>query len=466
MIILLTNIQRGIITLAMIIVFSISIYIFWNLIKKEVKRSKEAQYLSMDSIISLKRMKKLINYTIGQGEMRRFSLLMITIDQFDQIMDFANSRTTSEYLQHVGRLLEISLPLGGKLCQTEDRDSFLIFLYDAYDQSHLLEAAKRFKMMAERRVEMADGSRIEKSVSIAMIQYPEQGHTFEQLYNHLETATYAIKKQGGNDIRLYNVDMIEEKKNFKSYKELKTAIKTKQLKTVYIPYYDPLTSFMSGVEVDCLWDNGEHILRYRDFMPNLEATNDSYWFALWMLENALLSHVSMIGINTHQKYHVVVPVGVRQFENGMIADDLIHILDKYMLHPEQLILKIINPLQVNHETQFIKSLLDLQGYGVRLALDVKKIDDNLYYLITEYKIEVLLIDQVLLMREHGKGLEVDELVKFAKANDISMVATYVNDARQIANLDDNIVHIQGQLCGVDLDRSQILTRLNKRLEEI
>jgi EAL domain-containing protein (putative c-di-GMP-specific phosphodiesterase class I) len=199
-------------------------------------------------------------------------------------------------------------------------------------------------------------------------------------------------------------------------------------------------------------------------MPSLETSKDSYWFELWLLEKALSSHVSMIGINNQQRYELMIPAGVRQFENEMITEDIMHILDKYALEGDQLIFKIINPLQVNQETQFIKSLIDLQSYGIKLAVDISKIDDNLYYLLNEYKIDILLIDHLLLTTNHDKQIEVEELINFVKANQLEMIVTGIQEKQQLSKLDDEIVKIQGPLLSVPLSKDQILNHLNKRLE--
>ena len=461
---LLTAIQRQILTFALIIIFAILIYVLFRLIKRESKHAKKTKFLSLDSVISYKKMKKIIQYTISQEKNNSFSLLMVTIDNFEQILDYVNAKSTSDYLKRVGRLLEISLPLGGKLCQTDERETFIIFIPEIYEKNTLLNVATKFKNMAERPVELNDGSKIEKSSSVAIIEYPSQATKLNELIGALKTTIYAIKKLGGNQIKNYSIDMLEERANFKTYEAIKKAIKNKDIKINYIPFYSTKTKYTVGSEVDCIWNKDEKINHFIDFMPNLETSNDSYWFGLWVLEKALSSHVQILGINNNQKYDLMLQVGVRQFENELIAMDLIHLIDKYSLSADNLILKIINPLQVNKETQFIKSLIELQSYGVRLALDINKIDDNMYYLLNEYKIDVLLIDQSLLSLNHDKQLEVEELLNFSKANQLEVIATGVADVESIKNLDAEITKVTGPVLSGPLDKDQILNQLNKRLD--
>lgn len=460
----LNSTQRNILTVALIVIFLILIYVLWLLIKKENTHALKTKFNTLNSVIPLKKMKKLIQFNIHQGENQPFSLMMIKIDHFDQIIDFAESLMISEYIQRVGRLLEISLPLGARLAQTDERESFLIYFPEHYSKETFLNIAEGFKDMAEKRIELNDGLHIEKSASVALIRYPDEETTFEHIMNGLEATMYSIQKDGGNHIRHYSANMIEEKANIETYRLLKEAMRLHEIEPLFIPIYDKNTKFMRGVEIDLVWHKPERDEYYQAFMPNLEASNDSYWMGLWMLEKALSSHISMIGINSRQPYEIMIPVGVRQLENPLIAQDIISVLEKYELSSNQLILKIMNPLQVNKESDYIKSLMELQSYGVRLAIDVLKIDDNLYYRLNEYKIDVLLINQSLLTKQHDKSMEMEELVNYSVAHEIEMFATSLDSIEQIVKLDDHIIKLQGPLCCQPLKRDQLLKELNKKLD--
>jgi len=462
---LMTSLQRNILAFALIIIFSILIYVLWHWIKKEKAHSKETKFIILDRIIPYKKMKELVQYRIHQkGENIFFSLMMVTIDHFDQILDYADSQATTEYIQRVGKLLEMTLPLGAKMAQTEERETFLIYLPEIYEHDDFLDIASQFKLMAERRIELNQGVHIEKSASVALIAYPEQAETQEDLIQGLQSTIYYIKKQGGGHIHFYSADMLEEKNNYQAYQKLKNAIKEKSIEMLFNPIFNKSTGYMFGAEIDLVWYKENDKESFKEFMPKLESSNDSYWFGLWMLEKALSSHVSMIGVNQRESYELILPVGVRQFEHEVISNDMIHILDKYELDASQLILKILNPLQVNQEVQFIKTLIELQSYGIRLAIDVHKIDDHLYYLLNEYKIDIILMDTDLITRKHDKTVEVEELFNFAIANQIHLVATNVQDSNQVEKLDEHFNKIQGPFCSVPLNKDQLLNYMNMKLD--
>ncbi|QWB99408.1 GGDEF domain-containing protein [Mycoplasmatota bacterium] len=462
---LMTSLQRNILAFALIIIFSIMIYVLWLWIKKERKHAIETKFIVLDNIITYKKMKELIQYKIHQkGENTFFSLMMVTIDHFDQILDYTDSNATTEYIQRVGKLLEMVLPLGSKMAQTDERETFIIYMPEIYEHDDFLDIANQFKMMAERRIELDQGVHIEKSASLALIAFPEHDETLYGLIQGLQSTIYHVKKRGGGHIQFYSADMLEEKNNYEAYQKLKKAIKDQSIEMLFKPVFSKKTLHMSGVEIDLTWHKENEKEHYREFMPKLESSNDSYWFGLWMLEKALSSHISMIGLNQRQSYELIMPVGVRQFENEMISHDIIHVLDKYELETSQMVLKIVNPMQVNQEIQFIKTLIELQSYGIRLALDINRIDDHLYYLLNEYKIDMIFIDQELLTKKHDKSVEVEELLNYAIANQMDMIATEINNKDQVYKLDDHFNMIQGPFCSVPLNKDQLLDHLNMKLD--
>ena len=64
----LNSTQRNILTVALIVIFLILIYVLWLWIKKEYKHALKTKFNTLNSVIPLKKMRKLIQYNIHQGE--------------------------------------------------------------------------------------------------------------------------------------------------------------------------------------------------------------------------------------------------------------------------------------------------------------------------------------------------------------------------------------------------------------
>lgn len=461
----LTIVQRNILVVALIIIFSILIYVLWQLIKKESERAAKTKFMILDNVITYKQICDFIKFRIHQKKDQiHFSLMMITIDNFDQILDYVDSKSTTEYIQRVAKLLEMTLPLGAKLAQTEERETFIIYLPELYDQERFLEIGQHFKDMAERRIELNHGSFIEKSASVALITYPNQADSLNVLIEALFTTIYSIKRKGGGQISFYSVDMIEEKDNFVQYQNLRNAIKRQEIKMLFTPVYERSSLTISGIETEIIWQKQTEVEHFKQFMPNLEVSHDMYWFGLWMLEKALSSYMTFEAMNHNHPLSILLPVGVRQFENEFISSDMIQILEKYQVSPDQITLKIINPLQVNQEARFIQSLIELQAVGIKLAIEINKIDENLYYLLNEYKIDVILIHEKLLTKTHDKVIEVEELITFARSHQIDLVATTIKQKDQVLKLDEHVEKIQGPCLSAPLTKEQVLNQMNKKLD--
>lgn len=460
----LTIIQSNILAIALIIIFSILIYVILQWIKKEHKHAQKTKFMMLDNVITYKNVCDLIEYRIRQNHQVHFSLMMLTIDHFDQILDYADASSTTQYIKRVAKLLEMVLPVGAKLAQTDDRETFIVYLPELYDKEIFLNLASSFKQMIEKRIELDDGTYIEKSSSIALITYPEQANTLKELIEALKTAIYSIKRKGGGHLSFYSADMIEEKENYEQYQIIKSAIKDKQITMKFIPVFHKERKIMVALETELVWTKANKIETFKHFMPNLEASHDIYWFGLWMLEKTLSAHLGIYTMSYNQNIELIIPVGVRQFEQEEVVSDMMQILDKYQLAPEKLIIKIINPLQVNQETRLIKSLLELQSYGIKLAIDIQKIDEHLYYLLNEYKINIILINEQLLTKTHDKTIEVEELLTFARSHKIDLVATMIKNKDQVLKLDEHVERIQGPYMSAPLTKDEILNQMNKKLD--
>jgi len=451
----LTSSQRIIMSVSIIIIFSILIYVLIKLIKKEQIKSIETKFLTLDDVIKIKTMTELIKYRINQGENTFFSLMMITIDHFDQIKDYTEETGINEYMMQLGKRLESYLPIGAKIAQTEERETFIVYIPEYLNQEAFNDLADEFTNLSQRPIELSTGIMIQKCLSIALITYPDLADSYETLIERLKLTLYTIKKQGGNMTKHYSNKINLDPTSLESYLALKNAIDHHQIKQLYTPIYSKTSKSLFGVEVDLIWENEEKEKSFQSFMPNLESTHDDYWIGLWMLEKALSVHGSLRSLHQYEDYALILPVGVRQFENKHVVADIETLLEKYGVKADRLVLKILNPLQVNKEVEFIKTLIALQNLGVQVALEITSIDDQLYYLINEYKVNTLFIDQTLLQKQ-SLTIETEELITYTKNHAINIIASNNKKLEHLEHIEDSVDMIKGPYLSMPLDSKAIL----------
>ncbi|MFP4078269.1 MAG: EAL domain-containing protein [Candidatus Izemoplasmataceae bacterium] len=419
--------------------------------------------MALDDVIPYKTMLQLIKHRINQGEKSQFSLMMLSINHFDQIEEMTDEAALSEYMQALGKRLEQILPLGAKISQTDARETFLVYLPQSYAKEDLQTLAQTFHDAIESPVVLKRGLHIQKTPSLALIIHTDRSESVDTIIETLKRAIYTCVKEGGGDIVFTDDLQHQDKTYYDTFLTLKKAIRNHDLEMIHHPMYHKDDGTMTGVEIDLHWKDESRYKPFREFMPNLESTMDDYWMGQWMLEKALTNYVALKGTHGLENTKIIVPVGVRQFENSAIADDIIARLNKFGVESSELTLKILNPLQVNQDVEFIRSLIALQSHGIKLALSVSKMDDALYHLLSEYKINTVFIDQQL-FNQNSKTLEMDAFMQYATLHDIRITVTNINNKSQIDIIDDDIKYIQGPYCSVPLTSKQLLEPSIPQLE--
>ena len=457
--ILISLILNVVIAIIMLVVFSILMVVFFIGIKKEKKRYSKAKALSINDIVRIEKLNKFIKYNIKRKDSEiGFSLLMISIDQFDQIGKYINQQSLSTFLKKVASNIRMNLPKGAKMAQTKEREIFLVYLPQKYNEEEFINIAKRFKNSAERKVLIRETLEIQKTVSVALITFPDYGNSLENLINHLKTTIYYIKRHNGNTIAMYNSDL---KQSYpERYDILKNAIKNNDIKTYYYPIYDLINKDIYGTEIIVNWEkNQNEIQTFRDLLFYSEISNDEYWLGIWFFEQMLEDHASVFRLMVNKEYYSIMPASIRQFEEDSIVSLFEKITQKYVIDPRRIIIQIINPIEVNSSVKLMKNILELQNLGFKFCVEINKIDDRIMMILNEYQVSAVKINKDLLS-PNVKGVE--DLLKYLKKNNISIIATNVEKPDEInKRFIDEISFAQGIFDGFPCTKDELLTEVTK-----
>jgi diguanylate cyclase (GGDEF)-like protein len=139
-------------------------------------------------------------YLTGEGAGRRHAVVMMDIDNFKRINDtFGHTRgdqalvKVSQVIQEAFRSTDIAGRVGG--------DEFLVLMKDVEAESALLEKLKTVQRLFQKI--RLDGETSPVSGSIGVALYPDDGKTYETLYQKADEALYRSKRNGKNRFSLY-----------------------------------------------------------------------------------------------------------------------------------------------------------------------------------------------------------------------------------------------------------------------
>ncbi len=434
---------------------------FLLLIRRNFRKGREDKYTLISDYAKLNELLRLIDYRIkNKTKDIFFTLLLVSIDDFDRVGEIIGQQGADIYLEKFVQVLRKTLPVGGKMAQTAEKETFLVYLPEYYGNDGLEKVARVFKEAAETKILINSVVPIEKTASVSVTTYPSDGDNVVKLVNNLLAGLYSIKKTGGNDIALYDTAM-DERNNADRYKDIKQAIDFGNMKIRFNPLIHPEKGIIAGVEsmINRVNENGT-TTEYGRLLTYLEETNDDFWFTIWAVEKGVLSNIDLIKSPDTKDFVVFLKAGYKFMTNPDSAYKLQASLERYGIPTGHVVLEVDNVLDNELGNRYVKNLLQMQGTGIRVAANVPKADRDLNRLIEVYD-----VDMVKLRAEDvlGKNDYVQALLKACYNYRKKVIVAGVESAEQAEKLKNkNISYIEGPYFGVLLTKEQINNMVNKQ----
>lgn len=457
----LTASQSMIMTFIILASFLLVSVLFIFLIRRNSKSFKKDKYLMINNVASLNEVLRLMDYRIKNSKGKiYFTLLLVSLDSYDRLFDLIGSQGVMEYLTKVTEALRKSLPIGAKMAQTTEAETFLIYLPEYYGEEGMQEMAQMFKNTAERLFYVRNSSApVRKTASVAVTVYPEHGDNVIKLINNLLAAMYGAKKSGGNELVYYNPEMNKDSVYTERYKDFKQAIDNGKM----ILRYHPLIGFESGeiggaqVAVSRLNDNGS-VTEFKHFLPYLEESEDDFWFTAWCIEKAVVNNIEIFRSDKGRDYFITLNAGLKFLTNLNAAFKLQVILEQYGINPRNVALELSNLLENEWGNRFAKNLLQMQGTGIRIAADIaSNPDKDLSKLIEVFDVDIIKINISDILSDNKR---VSALLKLAHNHRKKVIVWGIENSQHIDKLKTKSVsYTQGSYYGQALTKEQLINKM-------
>lgn len=130
------------------------------------------------------------------------ALLLFDLDHFKRINDQYGHETGDQVLQHVAQLAQAHLRSSDLLARYGGEE-FIALLLNCDDQSAQQLSERLREAVAQQPLRLPDGSLLALSASFGLAARPA-GHltSLPELFSHADTALYAAKAQGRNQVKL------------------------------------------------------------------------------------------------------------------------------------------------------------------------------------------------------------------------------------------------------------------------
>ena len=165
-----------------------------QLLKMELERRARTDTLT--GLLNKSATQELVDMMLSghQKENSLYALLILDIDLFKQVNDTFGHAEGDRVLAEIGRIINNNCR-GQDVAGRIGGDEFMIFMRDINNPDNAAALAERLQNEA-RSAFSEDKLKGRISFSIGISLYPENGKTFQELYNAADHALYSVKKNG------------------------------------------------------------------------------------------------------------------------------------------------------------------------------------------------------------------------------------------------------------------------------
>lgn len=228
-------------------------FIISRLVKNSVGHSFASDRDIVTGLLNYSGVKKAVDdYIQNDGVNGYHALVMIDIDDFRSVNRAAGYRFGNDILCDITNLLKYQINGGNILGRIED-DNFVVFINDCPDKEERDQIIEDIFNCIHKTYISGEGRTPELSASIGISLYPEDGKSFEELFENASRAVEIAKLNGKNMFLYYNPKMREnwELKKYDSSLNIKgrNDIETADFEEYFIPVIDSLSGHIFSYDM-------------------------------------------------------------------------------------------------------------------------------------------------------------------------------------------------------------------------
>ncbi|MGE4321091.1 MAG: EAL domain-containing protein [Acholeplasmataceae bacterium] len=442
-----------ILTFLLIALIIVVVYFLAFSFFKERKKIKDEKALSIEGVLSKNEMNNLImSYLTKTGKDIQFSVVYIDLDKFTDFVNAFGKEESESIIHKIAKNMERALPRGVKIARYQN-DEFLIFFNHDYDRSEVVTFAHKIKQAIQKPIRLFGDTDVKSTASIAVAFYPAHGHSIKDLMNSLLLATYIIKRNGGNNIRIYSEEMSEQGgEHVEYYYQIKHAITHKEFQLFYHPMINVATKQIYGVESLIRWNHPEHgLLSPFKFLGIMEQSGDIHWITLWGLETIIKTQQEIAQYFPNDKIKFSMNIGPKQLMSDTIAMDMQKVLKKYRAQANNIILEIIEFAIFEKQETILKNLKTLKQMGFEIAIDGFGLDYQTLSKVTDLQVDIIKLDNEFLKEDEDymKSKFAKLLVDFAEQHDTLIICEMIENKEMM----DKAMHY-----GIDIQQGYYFSK--------
>jgi len=352
------------------------------------------------------------------------AVMLLDLDNFKTVNDSLGHNVGDSLLKRVALILQNCVRKEDTIARLGG-DEFAILIGGA-TLERITDVADSIIKSLSAPMELEEGT-VQVGASIGIAMHPQDADNSDELMRNADLAMYHAKSEGKNHFQFYRDDL-----NTKAHDRLllenriRTAIDNEHFQLYYQPQIELATGKMIGLEALIRWIDPDHgVISPAEFIPLAEDTGMIGKIGDWVIETAC-REVSILHQSGLDNIKVAVNVSAHQFKNGEHLCEVIQrSLSDYKLEPQYLSLELTESILIDDIKGTIKSLNDLKGLNITLAVDDFGTGYSSLSYLKSFPIDVLKIDQTFIrdiLDDDSDKAIVTAIIAMAKQLDLNVLA--------------------------------------------
>ncbi|MFB9992907.1 putative bifunctional diguanylate cyclase/phosphodiesterase [Deinococcus oregonensis] len=334
------------------------------------------------------------------------SLMFIDIDSFKLVNDTLGHTKGDELLKQISILL---LRLCGPTAVVTrlNGDEFVVVLPELGGEQAEQLSREILNHLQKDGLELGtEFKNFRLTLSIGISTYPENGLTTDELLRHADSAMFAVKRNGKQNVRRYNpADDADTEYRQELGRELAGALERGEISLVFQPLYDLQTGGLVKAEVLMRWHHPVFgWVSPAAFIPVAEQAGLINTLGLWALQQ------SCQYAQQWPEVVLCVNVSLLQLFQSNFAQQISEFLQEYDVPAGRLELELTETTLMQDNSNTIMGLITLRKTGLSLTIDDFGIGYSNLARLRTFPVEGLKMDQSF--TRHLAGSELDQ--RYAK----------------------------------------------------
>jgi len=370
--------------------------------------------------------------TVAHREQHVFALLFLDLDRFKWVNDTFGHRAGDFLLKETASRLTSATRESDSVCRLGG-DEFIVILPNLHSgldaeiiADKILEKLAQPFQLEEQQVQI--------SASIGIAVYPEDGRDAEVLYQNADSAMYAAKAAGRNQISFFTADLQQKaEQRLILVNELTEAIEGNEFEIYYQPIIDAKDGSLYGAEALIRWHHPKRgLISPTEFISLAEDSG-----LIQMLDiDVFRTAIEQMKKWQEQGYnlHVSVNKSYKQFHSKAYSEEINELLRDIGVAPENLTVEMKEAVSLAEDDESIKLLRDYNKNGICISLDDFGTGYSSISSLHRSPFKLLKIDRTLINKINKQASEpanfVDAIISIAHKLDLKVVAEGVETEDQ------------------------------------